>query len=333
MRIGFSNSSASAFKKLLPKTSALFAGLSLALLVGAPGLAHAGLVIVPTFDASVATNFGANTTAFENAFTYAASQFSQNFDDNIQINLVVKGVAGTSVFGQSNSRLYRYGYSTLYNALVSDAKTPDDFTAIGPHGSVSASNPSPNDIWDVTRAQGKALGLIASDSANDGTVSFGAGFHWNFDTNNRAVPREYDIAGIMMHEISETLGRLGLSGRGLNRSSLVDSFSYTGDGTRGMTNGPDNAFSIDGGQTLLKTFNDAGANNMDTRDWASGSNDAFNQFSYPGVVNNLSDVDVRLLDVIGYDRVNVPEPASPVLVLAGLGLLAFSLRNAKRRLK
>ena len=47
-------------------------------------------------------------------------------------------------------------------------------------------------------------------------------------------------------------------------------------------------------------FNDFTANHLDTRDWAGGTNDAFNQFSSSGVVNPISAVDFQVMDVIGY---------------------------------
>jgi hypothetical protein len=42
-------------------------------------------------------------------------------------------------------------------------------------------------------------------------------------------------------------------------------------------------------------------NNLDSRDWAPGTNDAFNQFSDFGVVNPVSHVDLQVMDVIGFD--------------------------------
>lgn len=98
--------------------------------------------------------------------------------------------------------------------------------------------------------------------------------------------------------------------------------------------GADN-FSIDGGATLLKLFNNSQANGLDTRDWAPGTDDAFNQFSTSGVLNRLSGVDLQVMDVIGYDLVRdgntLPEPAS--LALAGAGLLAATWARRRRPLR
>src|SRR5258707_1234475 len=106
------------------------------------------------------------------------------------------------------------------------------------------------------------------------------------------------------YEISEVMVRLGFSGgmfaSTANSFSLIDVFSYTGAGVRGLRGGPGNNFSIDNGTTLLKLWNDPTVNGLDSRDWAPGTNDAFNQFSNSDVVNSVSAVDLQLMDVIGY---------------------------------
>jgi hypothetical protein len=114
------------------------------------------------------------------------------------------------------------------------------------------------------------------------------------------------------------MGRLGLSGGAVgttgNSFSLIDNFSYTGPGAKGLRGGPGNNFSIDNGTTLLKLWNDSTANGLDSRDWAPGTNDAFNQFSDAGVVNLVSAVDFQLMDVIGY---NTDDPIGSVLETVG----------------
>jgi hypothetical protein len=127
------------------------------------------------------------------------------------------------------------------------------------------------------------------------------------------------------------MGRLGLCGATLSSTtsySLADDFSYTGAGAKspGNTAG---SFSIDGGTTSLKTFNDASSNGLDCRDWAPGTNDAFNQFSNSGVTNPVSAVDLRLMDVLGYDSA-VPEPATVSLVALGLVLLVGVKKRRSR---
>jgi hypothetical protein len=171
--------------------------------------------------------------------------------------------------------------------------------------------------WWLTRAQAKAFGQIPDDMSQDGTTRFGAGNLFTF--SGTIAPNSYDFQGIAAHEISEVMGRLGISGGTIgitpNSFSLIDNFSYTGPGTKGLRGGPGNYFSLDNGTTLLKLFNDPTANGLDSRDWAPGTNDAFNQFSNSGVVNPISAVDLRVMDMIGY---NLSAPAQ-----VGAGVTRF----------
>ena len=162
--------------------------------------------------------------------------------------------------------------------------------------------------WWLTRTQAKALGFIPDDMSDDGTTIFGAGNPFTF--SGAIAAGTFDFQGVVAHEISEVMGRLGLSGGTVKTSdgglvdnsfSLIDNFSYTAPGTKGLRSGPRNHFSIDNGTTLLKLWNDPTADEGDSRDWAPGTNDAFNQVSLLGVADPVSAVDVQLMDVIGYD--------------------------------
>src|SRR6267142_5639588 len=305
--------------------------LQMATVAGAMALsapAFAAMTITPTFTAGFNSSFGVNAAAAQAAWISAASVFTANFNDNIHVNITVNAVGGSSVFGQSSTFLNSTTYNNLHTRVVADATTVDDLTAIGV-GSMTLLDPTGGaGTWWVSRAQAKAIGLIGDDLSNDGTTTFGAGNPFTFA--GAIAPGTYDFRGVCAHEISEVMGRLGISGGTIgpfaNSYSLIDDFSYTGLNTRGLGNGAGNNFSIDNGLTLLKLFNNAAANGLDSRDWASSSNDAFNQFSSSGVMNPVSDVDLRLMDVIGYDRV-IPEPAAGTLLLAGLAAGAFIRRR------
>ena len=177
-------------------------------------------------------------------------------------------------------------------------------------------------VWWLARAQAKALGYIPDDTSDDGGTTFGAGNPFTF---SGVIPAgTFDFQGIAAHEISEVMGRLGLSGGTVgtttNSFSLIDNFSYTGPGTKGLRGGPGNQFSIDNGTTLLKLWNDPTVNRLDSRDWAGGTNDAFNQFSGRGVLNPVSPVDLQLMDVIGYGSTaigSVLETAGHITFLRG----------------
>jgi len=298
----------------------------LPLVVLAGGLApsaYGALVFTPTFTANFNTNFGANAAAAQAAWIAAANILSANLQDNIHINITVDAVAGTSVFGQSSTFLNSTSYANLRTKLVADSKTANDATALGVGGSMTVADPT-GGTWWVSRAEAKAIGLIADDLSNDGTTTFGAGNAFTF--SGAIGAGTYDFQGVAAHEISEVMGRLGLCGGTIgsfpNSYSLVDDFSYTGAGVKATGNGA-GSFSINNGTTLLKTFNNASINGLDCRDWAPGTNDAFNQFSSSGVVNPISAVDLQVMDVIGYDFASpTPEPATLSLMALGFGILA-----------
>jgi hypothetical protein len=278
------------------------------------------LVITPTFTSNFDSNFGANAQAARAAWIAAASVFSSNFTDNIHINITVDATPGTSVFGESQANFPDgLTYARLRAALVADATTANDLTAIGANGSVPEADPTGGaGVFFLTRSQAKALGVIADDMANDGLTGFGAGNPFTF--SGPITPGTFDFKGIAAHEISEVLGRQGLKTTG--QYSLLDLFSFTGPGARDLVGGPNNNFSIDNGTTLLKLFNDPTVNRLDSRDWASdfagAPPDSFNQFSSPDVVNPVTPVDLQLMDVIGYDLVAVA--AAPALASAAHGL-------------
>jgi hypothetical protein len=304
----------------------------IALVSGLPVFANS-LTIDPTFTNNFVSDFGANAGAAEAAWKAAANVFTSNFSDDITVNITVDAVPGTSVFGQSNTFLIGDTYADLYSKVLADAKTPDDFAAIGSGGSLPAVDPTGGTgHWFVTNAEAKALN-IAGAGANDGITRFGTGFAFTF--SGPVAPGTYDFQGIAAHEISEVLGRLGLGGVGADYS-LIDLFSYSGTSTRVLGNGggagEEGSFSIDNGTTLLKQYEDQFTTHLDYRDWAPETNDSFNQFSDSGVTNPVSDVDLREMDVIGYDRVTAPEPSSLALLPFGLGALLLMRKRVSRRL-
>jgi hypothetical protein len=262
------------------------------------------VVITPTFTANFNTNFGTNAAAAQAAWIAAADVFTSQFSDAIHINITVDAVTKPGVFGESFPGLVSISYADLFARVSGDAVTQNDHIAVGPGGSMPSSDPT-NGIgtWWLTRAQAKALGYIPDDMSDDGGTTFGVTNPFTF--SGAIAPGTYDFQGVAAHEISEVMGRMGLSGGTVgtttNSFSLIDNFSYTAPGTKGLRGGPGNNFSIDSGMTLLKLFNDPTVNHLDTRDWASGTNDAFNQFSGSGVANPVSAVDLQIMDVIGYD--------------------------------
>jgi len=303
--------------------------------------ARASMIITPTFTSAFVSDFGSNATAAENAWKAAAAVFTSNFSDNIHINITVDAVADTSVFGQSQSSGYLVSYSTLRGDLLADSTTADDATALGAGGSLSSTDPSGGNAWYIPTAEAKAIGYIPDSLTNvDGTTKFGAGYSYTF--SGPIASGTYDFMGVAEHEITEVMGRLGMkgattlvNGHTYTEQTALDAFAFTGANARSLAGGSGNYFSINDGTTLLKLYNDSTSNGLDSRDWAPGTNDANDQFSNPGVVNAITNIDLQQLDVIGYDRITTssttasPEPASGLLLATALSAGLFLRRRMR----
>jgi riboflavin synthase alpha subunit len=133
----------------------------------------------------------------------------------------------------------------------------------------------------------------------------GNAFTWNFDPNNRNAANGYDAIGAIEHEITEGgFGRVGGLGDQNNSWGPLDLFRYSAAGVRDYTDGRDGRaafFSVDGQQMLTPFHNSASSGTFDGQDpgdWNIGG-DSFG-FGGKGVVGQLSSIDLRLLDILGW---------------------------------
>ena len=302
---------------------------SVVALLGMAIPAHA-LVINPTFDSSL-TNL-ANAAQWESAINYADGQFASLFTNPITINITFKADSSTGVNGHNDFNGQSLGnYAAVKAVLAAHAKSADDATSIA---HLPISDPTGGGNFILADAQAKALGVRAANNPNtDGTVTLSYLYLYTFDPNNRAVSGSYDFIGIAEHEISEVMGRVGNANIDGGNFGVLDLFGYqfgaggTGTGVLNLAaNQDNNYFCIDGGITPLKLYNNH-ANGEDDKDWGPGTDDSFNAYSYSGAANLMSPVDIREMDVIGYDLA-IPEPTSLALLTMGIGLLVRRIRFA-----
>ena len=293
------------------------------------------LVIIPTWDSSVTTL--PNAAQWESGVSTAIAEFEQALSTAIVINITFKANPGTSIFGHSYFSVHNtYTFDQVVSALQARATSSADKQAMA-HLTLDPTN---GGRFVLNDPQAKALGFrSATDPGVDGTVTIGQGYTFTFDPLNRAVAGKYDFIGIVEHEISEVMGRAhglgGNFGSGIYSSVYepFDLFRFTA--RNAPTVDPNSTgvyFSLDSGATNIRRF--YGSPDGDLSDWAAGNPnyiaDAFNNNSFSGYKNGLTNVGLIAMDVIGYTR--TPEPGSSLLMAAGaLTLLGVGRASEARR--
>ena len=255
-----------------------------------------------------------NIVDMKAACSAAAKLLTDVYTDPINVNIKVIATPGTKDFGSSSTPFTTVSsYNNLRAAFLADSKTADDATSLGNGGSLPAAGDpiATTHEYNVTRAQAKALGLSPNDTQNDGTFTFGGGQPWTFDPNNRKVVGKFDFIGVALHEYTEIMGRNVLMGDTLGTGTAqyvaYDLFHYSAANTRGLNTGPGRFFSFNNGTNLLTEFNDGG-NGGDPQDWKGPAPSPFNAFGPPNEQDDMTTVDLQVMDVIGYDRVTGTTP-------------------------
>jgi hypothetical protein len=163
-----------------------------------------------------------------NGFVAAGNRWSAVLQDNVTVNVTISYQSlGAGILGSTSNQFVTGLYSTTRAALVADAKTAADATAVahlqsGPlsfainHTSdcgncttpyLDNNNNADNQFVDMSRAEAKALGLISPTStADDGDITFSSNFQFDFDPSNGIDPGKYDFVGVATHEIGHLLG-------------------------------------------------------------------------------------------------------------------------------
>lgn len=237
--------------------------------------------------------------------------------------------------------------------VTSDTSNPANATRIRDNDTlgVAANN---NRFLDVPRANAKALGLTLTDpSAADAAIGFNSAFNWDFDRSDGVTGgfNTFDFVGVAAHEIGHALGFISgvdivdltaepagpFAPLGLQEFavfSVTDLFRYTAaslaepnqpaaGGVLDLAVGQPSAgdrpfFSIDGGATGLATFATGRFNGegLQASHWQDNLGLGIMDPTFaPLQLGVVTPLDLRALDVIGYDP--VPEPTA-------LGLFAVT---------
>jgi hypothetical protein len=287
-----------------------------------------GLTFNITYDSSVSNA----PAGFKAAVGAAAQAYENLFANPITINIQVgygeiMGQSLGGALGESMSYQNAYSYSPVRNALITNATSATDQSAIK---SLSAADPTNGATILTTSAEAKALGLSGASTAIDGYVGFSNTYPFSYNPNQRAIAGAYDFIGVVEHEFSEVMGRISeLSTTIGSALSVLDLFRYSSPGARQFVGGQPAYFSTDGGATNLNNFNTDP--NGDYGDWAaSAGNDAFLAMSGSGVANGLTQADIAELDALGYTTTAAAgtPPPPPVTPAPAPGTTATSMTVA-----
>ena len=271
------------------------------------------LIITLTPDQTVIDKFTANyqTSSFWTNVTQAAQFFENTFDDPITININVGWGEADNVtlkpgFAGSNRTYEPYSFAQIVASLKSNSKSASDATAVA-HLPTQDPGAGGTD-FEIAEAEAKALGLqLPASVSPDGWIGFASNLS----------PTDTNFVGLAEHEISEVMGRVGITDAPIGYS-VLDLFRYFGGppilAEPGSSTGPNGIgttyFSIDGGNTPINSFDGLNTPNHDDLgvDWAGATPDAFN-----GASNGpVSPGDITEMDVLGYDLVELTPSLSSV---------------------
>jgi hypothetical protein len=273
---------------------------------------------------------------FTNVVRAVARFYDTQFTDNITFNLHVGfgEVNGAPVrgLGSSIASYTQFSYAELRNALVADAKSADDMTALG---NVPAVDPILiTHRYVASQVQQKALGLLPNSTVVDTYigVSNTAAFHYDLMSPNGIPSDKFDFFSVVAHEVAEVMGKNFLVGVGLpnNPYDLSDLFHYSSSGVRDLVGTIPGYFSIDSGATNLNNFNTDPTG--DFGDWANtAGNDSWRAFAGAGVLNPVTETDLRFLDIIGFERAAAPAAFGKMFLHTDAGKNAYWLMHENVR--
>ena len=254
------------------------------------------------YDFSVDSAPAGFKTGVADAVAFLDSEFTNPITINVDVGYgEIGGVAlGTNLLGESEASEYvSESFTSVRNALIAE-NAP---------GSSTLPNASPlSGTLFMSQAEAKALGLPQNNLSVDGYVGFSSSPGIFSYADGTAPPsNEYYFIGIVEHEITEDMGRASLLNDQPQDYSAIDLFRYSSAGVRDLTDGGSGNtayFSINNGNTNLGSWNND-LSNGDLADWypsgpAPGGNDAFNDYSNPGVINAFSSNDITLMEALGW---------------------------------
>jgi hypothetical protein len=285
--------------------------------------------IIVSYDSSV----DSAPAGFKTDVEYAVQVLDNAFSNDVTITIdvgwgeydnspVTSGFLGRSFTAKAPA----YHYADIVGALENQAAQPGASPELVQAVQTFAGLPDPTNggTFDIGLAEAKALGLVNGNTGEvDGWVGFfGDPATWSYSTTQNPASGKYYLVGTIEHEITEVMGRNGyLDTHGENYPNawgVPDLFRFSAPGVRQLADGPPHStgyFSIDNGTTPLGTWNNHFLRG-DFTDWDLGTgsgggpgpqgSDAFNDFSNAGVLNQITNTDLTLMHMLGWEASQPP---------------------------
>ena len=296
------------------------------------------------------------------AFNRAALKWEALFSDPITITIDadLANLGNPNIIGSTSSVTLMASYTTIRNALVADSALDADDSinaSLPTSGQFAAQVPAGFSLTGNvvgTKANLKAMGFGGLDGtfgATDATITFNSIF--NFSYTGLPVGGLVDFETVAVHEIGHALGFISVvdvvdnvapqavspevldlfrfrDGTANDPATAADFTTFARDLSPNTNAITDYVLATLGGEPLENRMS-TGVTTGDGRQASHWKDDALtgtligvmDPSLAAGVVELISASDARAFDLIGYDRVAVPEPGSIALILGGLLILGF----------
>jgi hypothetical protein len=240
-----------------------------------------GITINLIFDTAAMAAPASFRAGIQQAVAILAAAISDKITVNIKIDY--SGTGGGAAAGPDHGLLE--SYASIRADLINNA-TPGDTTFNALAAGSSIQGQSNVAVWN---AQLKLWGLMGANdtTTDDGGATFATDINPNL------------LVGVALHELTHAMGRIPYG----TQPDIFDFFRFTSAGTRlfqGGATAPAAYFSLDGGNTKIADYGRTSDASDFLNSGVQGANDPFNEFYNGGTSQQLTAVDLKQLDALGF---------------------------------